>query len=109
MSASAGAIGAFWRNAFAGRLQTFDLVVANPMWNQKFPQELYENDPYDRFRYGTPPSSSADWGWLRIEVKLHEADRLSVKQMCVSIVAELLNIYRHITKQRLVWHKNQLP
>ncbi|MCS7090022.1 MAG: type I restriction-modification system subunit M, partial [Limisphaera sp.] len=36
----------------AGALQTFDLVVANPMWNQKFAQELYENDPYERFRYG---------------------------------------------------------
>ncbi|MEJ5253649.1 MAG: class I SAM-dependent DNA methyltransferase, partial [Armatimonadota bacterium] len=49
----------------AGRLQTFDLVTANPMWNQKFPTELYENDPYDRFRFGVPPSSSADWGWLQ--------------------------------------------
>ncbi|MCX8156715.1 MAG: type I restriction-modification system subunit M [Verrucomicrobiae bacterium] len=49
----------------AGALQTFDLVVANPMWNQKFAQELYENDPFERFRYGAPPSSSADWGWLQ--------------------------------------------
>lgn len=45
----------------SGRLQTFDLVVANPMWNQKFSQDLYENDPFERFPYGVPPSSSADW------------------------------------------------
>ncbi|MEN3010813.1 MAG: class I SAM-dependent DNA methyltransferase, partial [Candidatus Bipolaricaulaceae bacterium] len=62
-----------------GRLQTFDLVVANPMWNQKFPQELYENDPYDRFRYGAPPSSSADWGWLQhMLASLNERGRMAV-------------------------------
>lgn len=49
----------------AGRLMQFDLIVANPMWNQKFPESLYQNDPYDRFRFGAPPSSSADWGWLQ--------------------------------------------
>lgn len=49
----------------AGRLKTFDLVTANPMWNQSFPTELYENDPYERFRFGIPPASSADWGWLQ--------------------------------------------
>jgi len=48
-----------------GRLQTFDRVTANPMWNQKFPLEIYENDPFERFALGTPPSSSADWGWLQ--------------------------------------------
>lgn len=49
----------------AGRLQRFDLVTANPMWNQDFPTEVYENDPYERFVYGIPPASSADWGWLQ--------------------------------------------
>ena len=48
-----------------GSLRQFDLVVANPMWNQKFPASDYENDPYERFQWGTPPSSSADWGWLQ--------------------------------------------
>lgn len=48
-----------------GRLRKFDRVTANPMWNQKFPQELYENDTYERFIYGIPPTSSADWGWLQ--------------------------------------------
>jgi len=67
-----------FRNA-AGRLQTFDLVVANPMWNQNFPTDLYENDPFERFRYGIPPSSSADWGWLQhMLASLNERGRMAV-------------------------------
>lgn len=49
----------------AGALQRFDRVTANPMWNQKFDQPTYEHDTYDRFDYGIPPTSSADWGWLQ--------------------------------------------
>lgn len=48
-----------------GGLQKFDIVVANPMWNQDFPQSTYENDAYNRFGLGYPPSSSADWGWIQ--------------------------------------------
>jgi type I restriction enzyme M protein len=47
------------------RLQQFDLVVANPMWNQDFPDETYRNDNWERFHRGTPPASSADWGWVQ--------------------------------------------
>jgi len=61
------------RPAFTGdgRLSKFDMVTANPMWNQKFPQELYEHDPFERFDHGIPPTSSADWGWVQ-----HMADSL---------------------------------
>lgn len=48
-----------------GSLSKFDIVVANPMWNQDFAQSVYENDTYGRFGYGYPPSSSADWGWIQ--------------------------------------------
>ncbi len=48
-----------------GSLRRFDLVTANPMWNQKFPAKTYENDPFERFKRGVPPSSSADWGWVQ--------------------------------------------
>jgi len=48
-----------------GSLMKFDLVTANPMWNQHFSQTVYENDPYNRFGYGYPPSNSADWGWIQ--------------------------------------------
>ncbi len=49
-----------------GKLRTFDKVTANPMWNQKFPPEVFETDQYNRFLFGIPPSNStADWGWIQ--------------------------------------------
>lgn len=63
----------------AGRLQAFDAVVANPMWNQNFPTDLYENDPFGRFPLGIPPSSSADWGWLQhMLASLNDGGRMAV-------------------------------
>ncbi len=63
----------------AGRLQTFDRVTANPMWNQEFPTDLYENDPYERFALGIPPRSSADWGWLQhMLASLNEHGKMAV-------------------------------
>jgi type I restriction enzyme M protein len=49
------------------RLQTFDRVVANPMWNQNwFTDKDYENDELDRFPKGAGyPGSKADWGWAQ--------------------------------------------
>lgn len=49
----------------SGHLRQFDLVTANPMWNQDFPEDVYRNDPSDRFDKGIPPASSADWGWVQ--------------------------------------------
>ena len=48
-----------------GSLRKFDLVTANPMWNQSFAQSVYENDSFNRFTFGYPPASSADWGWIQ--------------------------------------------
>ena len=49
-----------------GKLRTFDKVTANPMWNQKFPQKVFETDRHNRFLFGVPPSNStADWGWIQ--------------------------------------------
>jgi len=48
-----------------GSLRKFDIVTANPMWNQDFSQDVFENDTYNRFIFGYPPSSSADWGWIQ--------------------------------------------
>ena len=56
------------RPAFAageGKLRQFDVVTANPMWNQKFDPATYENDAYRRFDWGAAPGSSADWGWVQ--------------------------------------------
>lgn len=48
-----------------GSLRKFDIVVANPMWNQNFAQSTYETDSFNRFSYGFPPSNTADWGWIQ--------------------------------------------
>ena len=62
-----------------GGLRMFDIVVANPMWNQDFPQSMYENDPYTRFGFGYPPSSSADLGWIQHMFKsLNKTGRMAV-------------------------------
>jgi type I restriction enzyme M protein len=62
-----------------GRLRQFDIVTANPMWNQKFPAKTYENDSYERFGRGLPPSSSADWGWVQHMVAcLNAGGRMAV-------------------------------
>jgi type I restriction enzyme M protein len=62
-----------------GSLRRFDLVTANPMWNQKFEAKTYENDPYGRFNRGVPPASSADWGWVQHMVaSLADTGRMAV-------------------------------
>jgi type I restriction enzyme M protein len=50
------------------RLQTFDRVVANPMWNQDWWKEAdYDADEFDRFPKGAGfPGRKADWGWVQI-------------------------------------------
>jgi type I restriction enzyme M protein len=62
-----------------GKLRRFDLVTANPMWNQDIPTDTYENDPYDRFERGVAPASTADWGWVQHMVhSLNDAGRMAV-------------------------------
>jgi len=48
-------------------LMLFDIVIANPMWNQKeWSRELFvTGDPYGRAKYGIPPKSSGDWMWVQ--------------------------------------------
>jgi type I restriction enzyme M protein len=48
-----------------GSLRTFDVVVANPMWNQKGFKKYQEDDRFGRFNYGVTTNSSADWGWIQ--------------------------------------------
>jgi type I restriction enzyme M protein len=62
-----------------GSLRKFDVVTANPMWNQDFPQSTFENDAYNRFGFGYPPSSSADWGWIQhMFTSLNDKGRMAV-------------------------------
>lgn len=49
-----------------GGLQRHDIVVANPMWNQTFSPDIFEDDPYDRFaKAGGVTSGKGDWAWLQ--------------------------------------------
>lgn len=48
------------------KIATHDIVVANPMWNQPFSQDIFINDPFDRFRpAGGTTSGKGDWAWLQ--------------------------------------------
>ena len=47
-------------------LKKFDIVVANPMWNQPFDENTFEKDPFDRFEsHGGTTSGKGDWAWLQ--------------------------------------------
>ncbi|MCL2123071.1 MAG: N-6 DNA methylase [Desulfovibrionaceae bacterium] len=49
-----------------GAIRRNDIVVANPMWNQPIADDIYKNDPFDRFRLaGGITAGKADWGWLQ--------------------------------------------
>lgn len=49
-----------------GRITGHDIVVANPMWNQDFNADIFENDPFDRFHpTGGVTTGKGDWAWLQ--------------------------------------------
>ena len=64
----------------AGRISGHDIVAANPMWNQDFNQDLFENDPFDRFRTsGGVTTGKGDWAWLQHTLAcLNERGRAAV-------------------------------
>jgi type I restriction enzyme M protein len=64
----------------AGKLRTFDRVVANPMWNQDwFTEADYDADELGRFAPGFPGKSSADWGWAQhIHASMNATGRAAV-------------------------------
>ena len=64
----------------AGQINTHDVVVANPMWNQPFDPDLFANDPFDRFRTrGGITTGKGDWAWLQHTLAcLNERGRAAV-------------------------------
>ncbi len=67
------------------RLQTFDRVVANPLWNQtEFTEKDYDADELDRFTgkgMGGAgfPGNKADWGWVQhILASLNNTGRAAI-------------------------------
>lgn len=62
-----------------GSLQKFDVVTANPMWNQNFSVSTYENDTYNRFSFGIPYANKGDWGWIQhMYASLNDKGRMAV-------------------------------
>ena len=48
------------------KIRTYDIVIANPMWNQPFNPDIFADDPFDRFRtQGGVTSGKGDWAWLQ--------------------------------------------
>lgn len=48
------------------KIRTYDIVVANPMWNQPFNPDVFADDPFDRFRtQGGASTGKGDWAWLQ--------------------------------------------
>jgi len=55
-----------FRTADGRQIRTYDIVVANPMWNQPFNPDLFADDSFDRFRpNGGITSGKGDWAWLQ--------------------------------------------
>ena len=62
-----------------GSLRRFQILGANPMWNQDVAAEVYENDAYGRFEWGTAPGGTADWGWVQhMYASLEAGGRMAV-------------------------------
>ena len=63
-----------------GSIRAYDIVVANPMWNQPFNPAIFENDQFDRFRTrGGVTTGKGDWAWLQHTLAcLNERGRAAV-------------------------------
>ena len=63
-----------------GEIQTHDVVIANPMWNQVFSPQVFSDDPFDRFRTsGGVTTGKGDWAWLQHAVAcLNERGRAAI-------------------------------
>ena len=50
-----------------GKLKQFNIVIANPPWNQDGYNEdrLKRADFRERFRFGYTPKNTADWAWIQ--------------------------------------------
>ena len=50
-----------------GKLKKFDVVIANPPWNQDgYGEETLKRAEFrERYSFGYPPNNSADWAWIQ--------------------------------------------
>lgn len=94
-----------------GHLQTFDRVVANPMWNQGwFTEQDYDNDEFGRFPQGAgfPGKQSADWGWVQhIAASLNDTGRAAIVLDTGAASRGSGNAYRNKEKEVRKWFVEQ--
>ena len=62
------------------KIRAYEIVVANPMWNQPFNPDIFADDPFDRFRtQGGITTGKGDWAWLQHTLTcLNERGRAAV-------------------------------
>jgi len=50
-----------------GKLKSFSIVIANPPWNQDGygEESLKKSDFRERYSFGYPPNTTADWAWIQ--------------------------------------------
>jgi type I restriction enzyme M protein len=59
-----------------GKLQTFDVVLANPPYSIKhWNRDLFMNDPYGRNFLGTPPQGRADYAFIQHILKSMDPEK----------------------------------
>ena len=59
------------------RLRQFDIVIANPPWNQDgYDEEVLKKGEFwrERYRFGFTPKQSADWAWIQHMLSSAKAD-----------------------------------
>jgi len=64
-----------------GQLKKFDIVLANPPWNQSnwHHEKWKSGDPFNRFTFGLPSKSSGDWAWLQLMyTSLNKGGRMGI-------------------------------
>jgi type I restriction enzyme M protein len=62
------------------KLETFDNVIANPPFSlSEWGSELWQNDPYQRNRYGLAPKTNGDFAWVQhMFASLNDNGRMAV-------------------------------
>jgi type I restriction enzyme M protein len=62
------------------KLETFDNVIANPPFSlNEWGYDLWQNDPYDRKKYGLAPKTNGDFSWVQhMFASLNDKGRMAV-------------------------------
>ena len=91
-----------------GKLMKFNIVVANPPWNQDgYGEETLKKAEFkERFRYGYPPNNSADWAWIQHMISIADDKKgrvgIVIDNGCLFRGGRERNIRRKIINEDLI-------